>query len=141
MVKVNKKYKDRLFRMVFNRKEELISLYNAISHSEYTDPEELEIYTLEDVIYMKMKNDLAFLIDDVLNLWEHQSTWNPNMPVRGAFYIVEGAEPVWKPSDYASRSSILCILQWLEGRAGQCRAEVIQCIFHASSGTGTVYGI
>ena len=89
MVKVNKKYKDRLFRMVFNRKEELISLYNAISHSEYTDPEELEIYTLEDVIYMKMKNDLAFLIDDVLNLWEHQSTWNPNMPVRGAFYIVE----------------------------------------------------
>lgn len=77
MVKVNKKYKDRLFRMVFNRKEELISLYNAISHSEYTDPEELEIYTLEDVIYMKMKNDLAFLIDDVLNLWEHQSTWNP----------------------------------------------------------------
>lgn len=55
--------------MVFNRKEELISLYNAISHSEYTDPEELEIYTLEDVIYMKMKNDLAFLIDDVLNLW------------------------------------------------------------------------
>lgn len=62
MVKVNKKYKDRLFRMVFNRKEELISLYNAISHSEYTDPEELEIYTLEDVIYMKMKNDLAFLM-------------------------------------------------------------------------------
>ena len=95
---------------------------------------------LEDVIYMKMKNDLAFLIDDVLNLWEHQSTWNPNMPVRGAFYIVEeyrkyieqeGAEPVWKPSDYASRSSILCILQWLEGRAGQCRAEVINRIFHA----------
>ena len=55
MVKVNKKYKDRLFRMVFNRKEELISLYNAISHSEYTDPEELEIYTLEDVIYMKRR--------------------------------------------------------------------------------------
>ena len=119
MVKVNKKYKDRLFRMVFNRKEELISLYNAISHSEYTDPEELEIYTLEDVIYMKMKNDLAFLIDDVLNLWEHQSTWNPNMPVRGAFYIVE---------EYRRR-------------AGLCRVEVIQCIFHASSGTGTVYGI
>ena len=82
MVKVNKKYKDRLFRMVFNRKEELLSLYNAISHSEYTNPEEL-------VIYMKMKNDLAFLIDDVLNLWEHQSTWNPNMPVRGTLYIVE----------------------------------------------------
>ncbi|WP_320932040.1 hypothetical protein [Hungatella sp.] len=89
MVKVNKKYKDRLFRMVFNRKEELLSLYNAISHSEYTNPEELEINTLDDVIYMKMKNDLAFLIDDVLNLWEHQSTWNPNMPVRGTLYIVE----------------------------------------------------
>ena len=89
MVKVNKKYKDRLFRMVFNRKEELLSLYNAVSHSEYTNPDDLEINTLDDVIYMKMKNDLAFLIDDVLNLWEHQSTWNPNMPVRGTFYIVE----------------------------------------------------
>lgn len=75
--------------MVFNRKEELLSLYNAVSHSEYTNPEDLEIHTLDDVIYMKMKNDLAFLIDDVLNLWEHQSTWNPNMTVRGAFYIVE----------------------------------------------------
>ena len=64
-------------------------MYNAISHSEYTNPEELEINTLDDVIYMKMKNDLSFLIDDVLNLWEHQSTWNPNMPVRGTLYIVE----------------------------------------------------
>ena len=57
MVKVNKKYKDRLFRMVFNRKEELLSLYNAVSHSEYTNPEDLEIHTLDDVIYMKMKNE------------------------------------------------------------------------------------
>lgn len=51
MVKVNKKYKDRLFRMVFNRKEELISLYNAVSHSEYTDPEELEIYARRCDLY------------------------------------------------------------------------------------------
>ena len=60
MVKVNKKYKDRLFRMVFNRKEELISLYNAVSHSEYTDPEELEIYTLEDVIYIPVPQFYVF---------------------------------------------------------------------------------
>lgn len=88
-MKINKKYKDRLFRMVFSRKEELLSLYNAVSHSEYTNPDDLEIVTLDNVIYMKMKNDLAFLIDDVLNLWEHQSTWNPNMPIRGTLYIAE----------------------------------------------------
>lgn len=55
--------------------------------SSYSDPEELEIVTLDDVIYMGLKNDVAFLIDEVLNLWEHQSTWNPNMPLRGLFYF------------------------------------------------------
>ena len=52
MVKVNKKYKDRLFRMVFNRKEELLSLYNAISHSEYTNPEELDLKSLRLIRWM-----------------------------------------------------------------------------------------
>ena len=71
MVKVNKKYKDRLFRMVFQDKESLLTLYNAVSGSSITQPDEVEIVTLEDVIYMGTKNDAAFLIDDILNLYEH----------------------------------------------------------------------
>lgn len=86
-MKVNRKYKDRLFRMVFSEKKDLLELYSALTGSAGINPDELKIVTLDDVIYMGMKNDLAFMIDNVLNLWEHQSSWNPNMPLRGLFYI------------------------------------------------------
>lgn len=87
MTTVNRKYKDRLFRMVFSSGEALLALYNAVSGNSCTDPDEIEIVTLDDVIYMGMKNDAAFLIDDILNLYEHQSTKNPNMPLRGVLYM------------------------------------------------------
>lgn len=86
-MKVNRKYKDRLFRIVFREKEDLLDLYNAVNGSDYDNPEELEIMTIEDVIYVHMKNDVAFLLSDLLNLWEHQSTFNPNMPARGLSYF------------------------------------------------------
>ena len=87
--KVNRKYKDVLFRFIFRDKKDLLSLYNAINGTDYQNPEELEINTLENVIYMKMKNDLSFLVGASMNLYEHQSTWNPNMPLRGLFYFAE----------------------------------------------------
>ncbi|PNV60921.1 hypothetical protein C0033_16920 [Clostridium sp. chh4-2] len=85
--RVNKQYKDRVFRLIFQRKEDLLDLYNALNDSAYTNPEELVITTLEDAVYLNMKNDVSFLIGDVLNLYEHQSTSNPNMPIRGLFYL------------------------------------------------------
>ena len=87
---VNKKHKDRLFRLLFgydSNKENLLSLYNAINNTEYTNPEELEITTIEDAIYMGMKNDVSLLISDSLSLYEHQSSCNPNMPIRGFIYF------------------------------------------------------
>ena len=86
-VKYAKKHKDRLFRFIFNQKSELLSLYNAVNDSDYTDENDLTIYTIEDFIYMGMKNDLSFLIDCHLNIYEHQSTYNPNMPLRGFLYM------------------------------------------------------
>lgn len=86
---VNRKFKDALFRMIFQEKEDLLELYNAINNSSYTDPNDLTITTLEDVIFLGMKNDLSFLIDSQLNLYEHQSTWNENMPLRGLFYFAD----------------------------------------------------
>ena len=59
----NRNYKDSLFRMIFKEKRELLSLYNAINDSDYTDPEQLEVRTLESSIYIGMKNDISFLID------------------------------------------------------------------------------
>ncbi len=87
LLRPNRRYKDRLFRFLFREKEDLLALYNALNGSDYDDPESLEIYTMDDVIYMSMKNDIAFLFGNVLNLWEHQGSYNPNMPVRGLFYF------------------------------------------------------
>ena len=89
MTKVNKKYKDRLFRLVFGDRRRLLDLYNALNGSHYEDPDALEITTLDDAVYLSMKNDLSFLVNGVLNLYEHQSTYNPNMPVRGFFYLAD----------------------------------------------------
>ena len=62
-VKVRRDHKDTLFRMIFSTRENLLSLYNAVNHSHYTDAKELEIVTLENAVYMNMKNDQAFLLD------------------------------------------------------------------------------
>ena len=84
---VNRLYKSRIFAMLYQDKKELLDLYNAISGKHYEDPELLEINTLENAIYMTMRNDLSFLIDFRLSLYEHQSTYSPNLPLRDLFYI------------------------------------------------------
>lgn len=89
MVAVNREYKSTVFSMLFQDKRRLLSLYNALSHTEYTNPDVLEIVTLENAIYMSMKNDLAFVVDLRLNLYEHQSTYNPNLPLRDLFYVAD----------------------------------------------------
>ena len=83
----NRNYKDTVFRKLFSERKNLLSLYNAINGTAYTDENALEIVTLESAIYMGMKNDLAFIIDTNLFLFEHQSTYNPNIPLRDLFYI------------------------------------------------------
>ena len=80
-------YKDRIFTMLFNDRKRLLRLYNAVGRKNYTNPELLTINTLENAIYMSMKNDLSFLIDMRLNLYEHQSTYNPNIPLRFLLYL------------------------------------------------------
>lgn len=83
-------HKDRLFQRLFgdsSNKGNLLSLYNALNHTSYTNEEELEINTIEDVIYMGMKNDVSCILDDFMVLTEHQSTYNPNMALRGLMYF------------------------------------------------------
>lgn len=97
--KVQRTYKDSLFRMIFREKKELLSLYNAINQSDYQDPEELEVNVLEDVIYMGMKNDVSFIIDDYMNLYEAQSTWNPNMHCGECFIFRSYIRDMWQKRD------------------------------------------
>ena len=84
---VNRQYKDSLFRLLFKDKKNLLSLYNALNHSSYDNPEDLEIRTIENAIYMGMKNDISFVLDNYIYLYEHQSQDNPNMPLRYLLYI------------------------------------------------------
>lgn len=84
---VNRTFKSRIFAMLYRDKKELLDLYNAITGKHYKNPEELEINTLENAIYMSMQNDVSFLIDSRLSLYEHQSTYNPNLPLRFLFYV------------------------------------------------------
>ena len=84
--KPRRDYKDTLFRLLFRDRNRLLSLYNAVNGTSCSSPEDLTVVTLENAVYMNMKNDVAFLVDFQLNLYEHQSTWNPNMPLRNLFY-------------------------------------------------------
>ena len=103
-VRPRRDYKDTLFRMLFNDREALLSLYNAVGNTDYRDSSLLQIVTLENAVYMNVKNDLAFLLGFELNLYEHQSTWNPNMPLRDLFYAAREYEMLIRDQSlYSSR--------------------------------------
>lgn len=85
--KGNRKYKDTVFQRAFVKKKDLLDLYNAVNGTDYQNEEELVINTLQDAVYMYMKNDVSFIVDCRMNLYEHQSTVNPNMPLRGLLYF------------------------------------------------------
>ena len=86
---MNRQYRDRLFKFIFGNpehKEWTLSLYNAVNGTNYTNPEDIQLTTLDDAVYMNMKNDTSFLITEIMNFWEQQSSFNPNMPMRILIY-------------------------------------------------------
>ena len=98
-VQTQRNYKDTMFRMLFKEKKHLLSLYNAISRTSYTDVENLEITTLENAIYMNYKNDISFVFDFELMLYEHQSSINPNMPLRDLIYVTKVLQNIIRNED------------------------------------------
>lgn len=104
---VNKKYKDTLFRIIFHDKKNLLSLYNALNGTHYTNEEDIIVTTLEGAIYLGYRNDLSYLIEDVLFLYEHQSTKNPNMPLRGVIYFSALYQKYISENEYDIYSSSL----------------------------------
>ena len=88
------KYRDRLFIAIFGKDNERskrwrLDLYNVLNGTNYADPDALELNTIENVIYIKMYNDVSFLVDSQMTLYEQQSRPNPNMPLRGLLYFAE----------------------------------------------------
>ena len=104
-VTINREYKSTVFSMLFADKTNLLSLYNALNESYYENPEALEIVTLENAIYMAMKNDNAFVFEKKLHLYEHQSTPNPNLPLRDLIYVTKEYEKlISKRTLYSSKA-------------------------------------
>ena len=85
----NRNHKDSLFRKVFRKKKDLLDLYNAINGTNYKNEEDLEINTLDNALYMSLKNDVSCIVGCTMNLYEHQSSYNPNMPLRGLIYFAQ----------------------------------------------------
>lgn len=86
----NEKYKDRLFNFLFGSEENrawTLSLYNAVNGSSYDDPSQIEFTTIREVMYLGMRNDVSFLVAGEMSLYEQQSTYNPNMPLRMLQYL------------------------------------------------------
>ncbi len=100
---INKKNKDRLFCFIYGREENknwTLSLYNAVNDSDFKNANDISIETIENFLYMGMKNDVAFLIHDTLNFYEHQSTYNPNMPLRDLIYLVKSYTKYVEKNNY-----------------------------------------
>ena len=107
---VNDEYKDRVFKYLFGNpanREWTLALYNAVNGSSYENAEEIEYNTIEDAVYIGMRNDVSFIIVNELHLWEHQSTYNPNMPMRFLLYAAKLYEKYIADSDYYPYSSVL----------------------------------
>ena len=88
-ISTNREYKDRLFKFIFGNpenKEWTLSLYNAINDTSYENSDDIQLTTIQDAVYMNMKNDVSFLINDIMNFYEQQSSYNPNMPMRFLIY-------------------------------------------------------
>ena len=155
---MNDEYKDRVFKYLFGNPENrewTLALYNAVNGSSYENAEEIEYNTIEDAVYLGMRNDVSFIIVNELHLWEHQSTYNPNMPMRFLLYAAKLYEKYIAESDYYPYSSVLqpaprpkCIcfyngtanqperkiLRLSEAFGGECDIEVLVTMLNINYG-------
>ena len=82
MGKGNREYKSDVFSMLMEENEYALSVYNALNGTNYTNPDDVEICTLERGVSLTVRNDAAFVVDASLSIYEHQSTVCPNMPIK-----------------------------------------------------------
>ena len=104
----NRKYKDSVFVDLFSEdekaKENFLSLYNALHGTKLTAVGKLKNIRLEQVLYMAFYNDVSYLVDNrIIVLAEHQSTINPNMPLRCLEYIGRLYETLFESKEKYSR--------------------------------------
>lgn len=100
----NQEYKSDVFSMLMENPQNSMSVYNALNHSNYRDTSLIQVYKLENGIRLSVRNDASFIIDSYLNLYEHQSRYNPNMPLRFLIYATDLFKRLVKNKDLLSTS-------------------------------------
>ena len=102
----NLEYKSDVFSMLLQDKKNALEIYNALNETNYKDSSLVEMQSLSSGISLSIRNDASFIVSSYLNLYEHQSTFNPNMPVRSLFYISRLLEKLLKEKDLFGRKLI-----------------------------------
>ena len=111
MKKHNRRYKDSVFVDLFSTdktaKANFLSLYNALHGTDYQSTAILKNIRLKQVLYMSFANDVSYLVDNkIIVLAEHQSTINPNIPIRCLEYIARLYEQFYKSKEKYSRKQL-----------------------------------
>ena len=102
----NREVKSDVFSMLMEIPENALQVYNAVNGSNYTDPSLVQVTTLKKGISLSIRNDASIIVDMHLNIYEHQSTYNPNMSLRSLIYLVEIIKPLIKNEDLFGRKLI-----------------------------------
>ena len=105
MTQVIRNHKDTVFCMLYKNPKNALELYNGLCGKYYTDETQLRYNTLENAVYMNIKNDVSFLIHDYTVLYEQQAAWNPNMPLRSLYYIADIFHIIGNEVPYDMKSS------------------------------------
>ena len=99
-MKENREYKSDVFSMLMEDKANALEVYNALNGSDYTDPEEVELVHLEKGVSLSIRNDASYIIDMNFSFYEHQSTYNRNMPLRSMIYFVNALDDWLKENEH-----------------------------------------
>ncbi len=102
----NREYRSDVFSMLMEDKMNALSVYNVLNGSNYTDPNAVEMKTLDKGVSLTVRNDCAFVVDAALSIYEHQSTVCPNMPVRNLIYYTTIVREMIKNHNIYGRSLI-----------------------------------
>ena len=93
-------YKSNVFAMLMEIPKYALEVYNVLNGSHHEDVNEIQIKKLNSGVILSVKNDASFLLDSYLNLYEHQSTHNPNMPLRFLIYFSSIMQDIVKKEKY-----------------------------------------
>ena len=88
----NRNFKSSVFSLMMQDKVKALNVYNVLGNSHFDNPEDVEIITTDGGISLSVRNDASFIIGTDMNFYEHQSTYNPNMPMRSLIYCTDAID-------------------------------------------------